>query len=305
MNIRKYASSLQLMFALMILSLAGFSSSSVQAQAKQQVFPSSPTASPPTILPQGTSQVPPNSSAVINQSNSLPESKTQPSTESTAKSPSFITQTAAIFLIAILPYLVILLTAYIKVVVVLSLLRNALGLQQSPPSQVINGLAIILSIYVMFPTGYAMYDAGKGLLAKAPQDIISRESSAFVLEFIDVTKDPLKQFLIRNTSPKHMKGFYQLALKATPDDQKANLQDTDFLIVIPSYITSQLKDAYEIGVLIYLPFFVIDLVVSNILLAMGMMMLSPLTISLPLKLLLLVMLDGWTVLVQGLIMTFK
>ena len=90
-----------------------------------------------------------------------------------------------------------------------------------------------------------------------------------------------------------------------PPEEKGSINQTDFLIVIPSYITSQLKDAYEIGVLIYLPFFVIDLVVSNILLAMGMMMLSPLTISLPLKLLLLVMIDGWTVLVQGLVLTFR
>ena len=102
-----------------------------------------------------------------------------------------------------------------------------------------------------------------------------------------------------------MTSFYKLGVKVFPDPYKKSLKPTDFIVLIPSFITSQLKSAFEIGVLIYLPFFVIDLVVSNILLAMGMMMLSPLTIALPIKLLLIVMIDGWTVLVQGLAMTFR
>lgn len=220
--------------------------------------------------------------------------------------PNMITQASAIIFMSLVPYLVILLTAFIKVSVVLSLLRNALGLQQSPPNQVINGLALILSLYVMFPTGVAMYNAAKKTIdGPVPTEIISKESSAFIIHVVDVAKNPLRDFLIKNTSAKHLKSFYQIAQKMVPDSYKSNIKETDFLVVIPSYITSQLKDAYEIGVLIYLPFFVIDLVVSNILLAMGMMMLSPLTIALPLKLLLLVMLDGWTLLIQGLILTFK
>jgi type III secretion protein R len=226
--------------------------------------------------------------------------------QGTDKNPSFVTQASVIFLLSILPYLVILLTAFIKIVVVLSLLRNALGIQQSPPNQVINGLALILSIYVMYPTGVQMYNAGKSVITtKAPQELVSAQTSEYIIEVINVTKDPLKAFLIRNTDASHLKSFYQLAVKVLPPEEKSSITQTDFLIVIPSYITSQLKDAYEIGVLIYLPFFVIDLVVSNILLAMGMMMLSPLTIALPLKLLLLVMIDGWTVLVQGLVLTFR
>lgn len=224
----------------------------------------------------------------------------------TNKTPSLVTQAVAITFISLLPYLVILLTAFIKITVVLSLLRNALGTQQSPPNQVINGLAIILSIYVMYPTGLAMYNVGKEAIHnKPPTELFSGESSLYVIEVVEKTREPLREFLKRNTSAAHMKSFAQLAAKVFPAELKADIQPTDFLILVPAYITSQLKDAYEIGVLIYLPFFVIDLVTSNILLAMGMMMLSPMTISLPLKLLLLVMLDGWTVLVQGLVLTFR
>ncbi|HSW72697.1 MAG TPA: EscR/YscR/HrcR family type III secretion system export apparatus protein, partial [Chlamydiales bacterium] len=109
----------------------------------------------------------------------------------------------------------------------------------------------------------------------------------------------------RNTTIKHMNSFYQIAYRIFPEPYRTQLKNTDFIILIPSFITSQLKTAFEIGVLVYLPFFVIDLVVSNILLAMGMMMLSPLTIALPIKLLLLVMTDGWTVLIQGLVLSYK
>jgi type III secretion protein R len=115
----------------------------------------------------------------------------------------------------------------------------------------------------------------------------------------------MRDFLQRNTSAKHMNGFYQLAYKSFPDNFRGNLKPNDFIILVPAFITSQLKAAFEVGVLIYLPFFVIDLVTSNILLAMGMMMLSPLTIALPLKLLLIVMVDGWTLIIQGLVLSFR
>ncbi len=126
-----------------------------------------------------------------------------------------------------------------------------------------------------------------------------------MINVIDKAKEPLREFLQKNVTTQHMQSFYKLGYRMFPDPYKANLKPTDFIVLIPSFITSQLKGAFEIGVLIYLPFFVIDLVVSNILLAMGMMMLSPLTIALPIKLLLIVVLDGWTVLVQGLAMTFR
>lgn len=220
--------------------------------------------------------------------------------------PSMVTKLAVLAGLSLLPFAIMLLTSFMKIVVVLSLLRQALGVQQTPPNQVLNGIALLITIYVMFPTGLAMYKASEGIIqTQAPQTVISSEAATFILNVVDKAKEPLKGFLERNCSTKNISSFYKLAYKIFPEPYKTQLKSNDFIILIPAFITSQLKTAFEIGVLIYLPFFVIDLVVSNILLAMGMMMLSPLTIALPIKLLLLVLVDGWTVLIQGLALSFK
>lgn len=219
---------------------------------------------------------------------------------------SLVTKMAVLAGLAVLPYAIMLLTSFLKMVVVLSLLRQAIGVQQSPPNQVINGMAMLMTIYVMFPTGIAMYNDAKKYMEKQPRtELFSGESALFIANVIDASKEPLRKFLQKNTAKTHTTYFYKLAYLRFPADYKKDLSPNDFLVLIPAYITSQLKSAFEIGVLIYLPFFVIDLVTSNILLAMGMMMLSPLTIALPLKLLLLVMCDGWTLIIQGIVQTYK
>ncbi len=220
--------------------------------------------------------------------------------------PPLIVELAVLAGLSILPFAVMLLTSFVKIVVVLSLLRSALGVQQSPPNQVLNGIALLMTVYVMFPTGVAMYNAaGDYIKSAAPKELFSAPTAAYVVNVVDKAKEPLRTFLQKNTIGKHMTSFYQLAYKTFPEEFRTSLKPNDFIILIPAFITSQLKAAFEIGVLIYLPFFVIDLVTSNILLAMGMMMLSPLTIALPLKLLLLVMVDGWTLLIQGLVLSFR
>ncbi|HEX4839397.1 MAG TPA: type III secretion system export apparatus subunit SctR [Rhabdochlamydiaceae bacterium] len=220
--------------------------------------------------------------------------------------PALMSQLAVLTGLSILPFAVMLLTSYVKIVVVLSLLRNALGVQQSPPNQVLNGVALLMTIYVMFPTGLAMYNAAKEAInTNQPKELFTGATATYLIDVVDAGKEPLKDFLQRNTIGKHITSFYQLAYRSYPEEFKSSLKQTDFLVLIPAFITTQLKAAFEIGVVIYLPFFVIDLVTSNILLAMGMMMLSPLTIALPLKLLLLVMVDGWTILIQGLVLTFR
>ncbi len=230
----------------------------------------------------------------------------QAATDPAATNPNLITKLTVLAGLSLLPFAVMLLTSFMKIVVVLSLLRNALGVQQTPPNQVLNGIALLVSIYVMFPTGLKMYTAAESVIQKnPPKEMFSGEAAGYVINVLDKAKEPLREFLQRNTAAKHVASFYKLGFRVFPEPYKAQLKNTDFIVLIPSFITSQLKSAFEIGVLIYLPFFVIDLVVSNILLAMGMMMLSPLTIALPIKLLLLVMIDGWTVLVQGLAMTFR
>lgn len=220
--------------------------------------------------------------------------------------PDLTAQAAILVFLALLPFLILLLTSFMKMVITLALLRSALGVQQTPPNQVINGIALILSLYVMYPTGLQMYDRAKHLIEKQQeQHLFSVNSAALAIGVIDEAKEPLREFLIRNTTKNHLQSFYNLAQKTFPEAAKTNLTTQDFIVVVPAFITSQIRSAFEIGVLIYLPFFVIDLVTSNILLAMQMMMLSPLSISLPLKLLLVVMIDGWTILVQGLVLSFK
>lgn len=221
--------------------------------------------------------------------------------------PSLITQTAAIAFMSLLPFIVMILTSFVKIVVVLSLLRNALGVQQAPPNQVLNGVALLLSIYVMFPTGVKMYDAAQTVIAKqeVPKDLLSAESAVYVVQIAAAAREPFRDFLKNNSLVKHQRVFFRTVYRLLPENYRDDLKPDDFIILVPSFIASQLKASFEIGVLIYIPFFVIDLVVSNILLAMGMMMLSPVTISMPLKLFLLVMLDGWTLLIEGLVATFR
>lgn len=227
-------------------------------------------------------------------------------TSETNTNPSLVTKLAVLAGMSLLPYAIMLLTSFMKIVVVLSMFRQALGVQQTPPNQVLNGVALLMTIYVMFPTGLAMYTAAHDVIDNSGSVPVLSSSAAYVIvNAVDKAKEPLRQFLQRNCSGKHIQGFYQLAYRIFPEPYKTQLKMDDFIVLIPSFITSQLKSAFEIAVLIYLPFFVIDMVVSNILLAMGMMMLSPLTIALPIKLLLLVIVDGWTVLIQGLAMSFR
>jgi type III secretion protein R len=220
--------------------------------------------------------------------------------------PSLITQAVLLSFLSLLPFIIMILTSFLKIVVVLSLLRTALGVQQAPPNQVINGVAFLLSLFIMYPTGLKMYDSAKGVInqANVPDSLLAPGSSTYVLEVAAAAGQPMREFLKRNSSARHQALFYRLIYRGLTDEYRESLTPEDFIVLVPSYITSQLKDAFEIGVLIYIPFFVIDLVTSNILLAMGMMMLSPVTISMPLKLFLLVMLDGWTILIEGLVKTF-
>lgn len=221
--------------------------------------------------------------------------------------PSLVTQFALLSFMSLLPFIMMLMTSFLKIVVVLSLLRTALGVQQAPPNAVINGVGFLLSIFIMYPTGIKMYEAANTTLERVqvPDSILSPDSSTYVIEVAKAASEPLRGFIKRNSSPKHQALFFRLVYRNLPEEFREKLKPDDFIVLVPSYITGQLKDAFEIGVLIYLPFFVIDLVTSNILLAMGMMMLSPVTISMPLKLFLLVMLDGWTILIEGLVKTFQ
>lgn len=309
--------------------------------------------------------------------------------------------------LALAPFVAVMVTSFTKIVVVLSLLRNALGLQQVPPNVVINGLAIVLSIYVMYPvildthaavdakmkgqpppalmtkalrprattpvagapdaqptaatpapaattpapaantaTGAQPAPANAGAAAAATPgtqaagtagassqfaDVVigdapaaaaaasasptptgtstpaagGRMDTARLLALIDAGKEPLRVFLINHSSDTERAFFLRSAQRLLPPARRGDLTVDDFIVIVPAFTVSELTAAFQIGFLIFLPFLVIDLVVSNILLALGMMMLSPTTVSLPFKLLLFVMINGWAKLVHGLVLTYS
>ncbi len=305
--------------------------------------------------------------------------------------------------LALAPFVAVMVTSFTKMVVVLSLLRNALGLQQVPPNVVINGLAIVLSIYVMYPvildTHAAVNAKMQGLPPPAPisaparpantgttpttatpaqaepaprspaaaaglaaeaaaargpqflnvvgsdaaargpqftnvqgtpsaasatntQTTVAGEAAppataakptltpggrmdtARLLSLVDAGKEPLRAFLTKHSSDNERAFFLRSAQRLLPPARRADLTASDFIVIIPAFTVSELTAAFQIGFLIFLPFLIIDLVVSNILLALGMMMLSPTTVSLPFKLLLFVLIDGWAKLVHGLVLTY-
>ena len=200
--------------------------------------------------------------------------------------------------LALAPFVAVMVTSFTKIVVVLSLLRNALGLQQVPPNVVLNGLALVLSIYVMHPVGSEM----AARVQAVPE--ATAGSTQGLLKAADSAKEPLREFLVRHSRPLERAFFLKTAQKALKPDQAAALTERDFLVVVPAFTVSELAVAFEIGFLIFLPFLVIDLVISNVLMAMGMMMLSPTTVSMPFKLLLFVLIDGWVKLAHGLVLTY-
>jgi len=315
--------------------------------------------------------------------------------------------------LALAPFVAVMVTSFTKIVVVLSLLRNALGLQQVPPNVVINGLAIVLSIYVMYPvildthaaitarmdgrppppsvqeqidrraasnaermraiaeaaaaqqpaqaddgdtrpaspaaadalaaeeqaaaaepergelfrgvTGgvgpVAPADSGarpdpdarrempapRVIMAPAPQPAPPSGAgmdAAYLLSLVDAGKEPLRNFLIKHSNGAERAFFLRSAERLLPPERQSSLSIDDFIVVIPAFTVSELTAAFQIGFLIFLPFLIIDLVVANILLALGMMMMSPTIVSLPFKLLLFVLVDGWAKLVHGLVLTY-
>jgi len=299
--------------ALLILALLGLIPETLHSQTAMPLTVAQGTASPEGISSSSTRST---TSFVPSRAKKNPTEAKSSSTQpvptiqqelSTLKRPSLITQAVLLSFLSLLPFIVMILTSFLKIVVVLSLLRSALGVQQAPPNQVINGVAFLLSLFIMYPTGIKMYEAAQSTMSQrsVPESILAPESSTYVIEVAGAAAEPLREFLKRNSSGRHQALFYRLIYRGLADEYRGNLKPDDLIVLVPSYITGQLKDAFEIGVLIYIPFFVIDLVTSNILLAMGMMMLSPVTISMPLKLFLLVMLDGWTILIEGLVKTFQ
>ncbi len=213
---------------------------------------------------------------------------------------------------SLLPFVAMIATSYLNIVIVMSLIRNALGIQSIPPNMVINALAMILTFYIMAPVFSESWDiataeaaAGRQAAAAAAPNPASPAGPgpyAPAPEALSKAAEPFRTWLSNHTPEKQRSFFVRTAEQLWGrDGEPAEIDHESFYILIPSFCVAELTKAFQIGFLVYLPFIAIDIIVSNILLAMGMMMVSPVTISLPFKLLLFVMIDGWTLLVQGLI----
>ncbi len=189
------------------------------------------------------------------------------------------------------PAILIMMTSFTRIVVVLSFLRQALGTQQMPPNQLIVGLSLFLSFFVMAP-------AFKEISTNAIEPYMSEkidQKTAF-----DKAEKPLREFMFNQTREKDLELFLSLSKEVKPQTR----EDVPTYVLIPSFVVSELKTAFQIGFMIYLPFLVIDMVVASVLMAMGMMMLPPTAIALPFKLLLFVLVDGWDLVVGSLVKSF-
>jgi len=205
---------------------------------------------------------------------------------------------AVLIVLSLAPFFMMMVTSYLKIVVVLSLIRNALGIQSIPPNIVINGLATILSVYVMAPVGQEIYER---LEEKKNQS----QGQLLIKDAFRIAEGPLESFLYKYTSTENRLFFYKSSSVLWPNDRAEQIKEDDLIVLIPAFTVTELSSAFEIGFLTYLPFVIIDLIVSNISLAMGMMMISPTVISLPFKLLLFVLVNGWSRLIQGIILTYR
>ena len=188
-------------------------------------------------------------------------------------------------------------TSFAKIAVVLSVLRNALGLQQSPPNSVLYGMALILTTYVMAPT----IDKGYSALERRNFQLGSFEDYQGV--FLEI-RDSVGEFLTRNSDPIQRAQLSETAHRLWPKGAAARMSDSDFMIVVPAFMISEMTQAFKIGFLLYIPFLAIDLAVTCIILAMGISQVQPAVIATPMKLLLFVAVDGWSRVIRGLILTY-
>jgi len=194
--------------------------------------------------------------------------------------------------LTLLPALLLMMTSFTRIVIVLSLLRQALGTMQAPPNQVIIGLSLFLTFFIMGPVFNKIYD-----VAWKPY---SDNQISFV-EAIDRGSQPLKSFMLKQTRQEDLALFVKLS--NSPALQSPD--QTPMKILVPAYVISELKTAFQIGFIVFIPFLIIDMVVSSVLMSMGMMMLSPMLVSMPFKLMLFVLADGWNLLIASLVQTYQ
>jgi type III secretion protein R len=213
------------------------------------------------------------------------------------EAPNFVLIGVILTLAALIPLFVVTMTGFLKISLVLFLVRNALGIQQTPPNLVLYAIALVLTFYVSTPLLAQMYSQ-----LNTPN--VNLQTMEGMQEAGARLRQPLKEHLMRFTHQNERQFFLAATARVWPESARQDVHDDDVVILLPAFISSELTRAFEIGFLLYLPFLVIDVVVSNILMAMGMIMVSPVLISVPLKLFLFVTVDGWSRLLHGLILSY-
>lgn len=202
-----------------------------------------------------------------------------------------------ITILSLAPSILVMLTCFTRIIISFSLLRNAMGVQQTPPNQVMIGLALFLTLFIMKPVISEMND-----VAYVPY----KNGELTITEAAKEASVPLKEWMLRNTSNESMNFFLELSdTEIQSETEEGFLEEISFVTVVPAFILSEIKTGFEIGFLIYIPFLIVDIVVSTLLMSMGMMMLPPTTISIPFKILLFVLVDGWSLLTGSLVNGFN
>jgi len=204
-------------------------------------------------------------------------------------------------LLTIAPIFLMMLTSFVKISIVFSILRSALGTSQVPPNIVIMGISLVLTLYIMSPVGERIKTSMEN------ESVISLKADAFTIikKGWNAGMSPLKQFLSENSHPDISAMFWKLAGEVRSKKNMPLPPEDSFIVLIPSFMISELKEAFEMGFVIYLPFLVFDMLISSILVSMGMHMLSPVTVSLPFKLLLFVTVNGWELLSKSLVLGYR
>lgn len=217
--------------------------------------------------------------------------------------PNLLPDPLSVFLvlasIGVLPFLALVVTSFTKIVVVLNLVRNALGVQQVPPTMVINALAMILSAYIMAPIGSKAVQAVRDQVGqKTPTVEVIRTIGGAI-------EQPFVEFMTKHSNVRERKFFVKSAQALWPKEMADQLRENDLFVLIPAFTVTELMEAFQIGFVIYLAFIVVDFVVATVLLSLNMSMISPTVVSVPFKLLLFLALDGWPKLVHNLILTYR
>lgn len=203
-------------------------------------------------------------------------------------------------LVSLVPFVFMGVTAFVKISTVLQIVRSAIGAQSVPSNTVIMALGTALTLIAMAPVGQRMYDRALPLVTGKIQD-----TTYLVEKGVEAVRDPMQRFLQVNAAEKERARFFAVAKSARQEPERSKVAPDDLSVLVPAFVVTELTEAFAIGFLIYLPFLVIDLVVSNVLLALGMQMLSPTQVSLPFKLLLFVAIDGWGLLAQALVAGYR